>query len=137
MLGEIRREVTESLFSYQSEPQQVQQSYAGPQMLGMQEARLTQTLPMDNVVDDGVQLDKDAEGDEEDEPVVISRAATFGAPAPVTQTSAPNSPVASPVGPRPKGALGGAKVGRNDPCPCGSGKKYKKCCLPKEQGVTV
>jgi preprotein translocase subunit SecA len=23
---------------------------------------------------------------------------------------------------------GAAKVGRNDPCPCGSGKKYKKCC---------
>ncbi|MEA3344402.1 MAG: SEC-C metal-binding domain-containing protein, partial [Patescibacteria group bacterium] len=23
------------------------------------------------------------------------------------------------------------KVGRNDPCPCGSGKKYKKCCSPK------
>lgn len=23
---------------------------------------------------------------------------------------------------------GGAKVGRNDPCPCGSGKKYKNCC---------
>ncbi len=22
----------------------------------------------------------------------------------------------------------GSKVGRNDPCPCGSGKKYKKCC---------
>ncbi len=21
------------------------------------------------------------------------------------------------------------KVGRNDPCPCGSGKKYEKCCL--------
>ncbi|CDR34047.1 Conserved hypothetical protein [Criblamydia sequanensis CRIB-18] len=21
------------------------------------------------------------------------------------------------------------KVGRNDPCPCGSGKKYKQCCL--------
>ena len=21
-----------------------------------------------------------------------------------------------------------AKIGRNDPCPCGSGKKYKKCC---------
>lgn len=20
------------------------------------------------------------------------------------------------------------KVGRNDPCPCGSGRKYKKCC---------
>jgi len=25
----------------------------------------------------------------------------------------------------------GAKVGRNDPCPCGSGKKYKKCCYLK------
>ena len=24
-----------------------------------------------------------------------------------------------------------AKVGRNDPCPCGSGKKYKQCCLNK------
>ena len=23
------------------------------------------------------------------------------------------------------------KVGRNDPCPCGSGKKFKKCCLNK------
>jgi uncharacterized protein YecA (UPF0149 family) len=23
---------------------------------------------------------------------------------------------------------GTAKIGRNDPCPCGSGKKYKKCC---------
>jgi len=28
--------------------------------------------------------------------------------------------------------LGSAhKVGRNDPCPCGSGKKYKKCCMEK------
>jgi len=26
-----------------------------------------------------------------------------------------------------------AKPARNDPCPCGSGKKYKKCCLPKDQ----
>ena len=25
-----------------------------------------------------------------------------------------------------------AKVGRNDPCPCGSGKKYKNCCLDKD-----
>ena len=24
--------------------------------------------------------------------------------------------------------IDGKKVGRNDPCPCGSGKKYKKCC---------
>ena len=25
------------------------------------------------------------------------------------------------------------KAGRNDPCPCGSGKKYKKCCLKKDE----
>lgn len=26
-----------------------------------------------------------------------------------------------------------AKVGRNQPCPCGSGKKYKRCCQAKDQ----
>jgi preprotein translocase subunit SecA len=37
-----------------------------------------------------------------------------------------------PSGPRPEPrAADGQKVGRNDPCPCGSGKKYKKCCLLK------
>lgn len=25
------------------------------------------------------------------------------------------------------------KVGRNDPCPCGSGKKYKQCCMSKDK----
>ena len=29
-----------------------------------------------------------------------------------------------------------SKVGRNDPCPCGSGLKYKKCCLGKDDGQT-
>ena len=28
-----------------------------------------------------------------------------------------------------------AKIKRNDPCPCGSGKKYKKCCLGKPEVV--
>jgi len=27
-----------------------------------------------------------------------------------------------------KEATGSCKIGRNDPCPCGSGKKYKHCC---------
>lgn len=26
------------------------------------------------------------------------------------------------------------KVGRNDPCPCGSGKKFKKCCGKQQKG---
>ncbi len=33
----------------------------------------------------------------------------------------PRAPALTPV-------RSGPKVGRNDPCPCGSGKKYKKCC---------
>ena len=29
---------------------------------------------------------------------------------------------------KPPKPITSEKVGRNDPCPCGSGKKYKKCC---------
>jgi hypothetical protein len=29
---------------------------------------------------------------------------------------------------RPAAPAPAAKVGRNDPCPCGSGEKYKRCC---------
>ena len=25
-----------------------------------------------------------------------------------------------------------ARIGRNQPCPCGSGRKYKRCCLQKD-----
>src|SRR6476619_6602296 len=28
-----------------------------------------------------------------------------------------------------------SKVGRNDPCPCGSGKKHKHCCLDNDEAV--
>ena len=37
----------------------------------------------------------------------------------------------SPIMARPKEPVthSGPQTGRNDPCPCGSGKKYKKCCL--------
>lgn len=28
-------------------------------------------------------------------------------------------------------------VGRNDPCPCGSGRKYKKCCLPRQEVISL
>jgi preprotein translocase subunit SecA len=52
-----------------------------------------------------------------------------GRPAAATADRQPSpAPGGEPVGkPRPvKRQL--PKVGRNDPCPCGSGKKYKKCC---------
>jgi preprotein translocase subunit SecA len=38
---------------------------------------------------------------------------------------------AEPARARATPRVAGQKVGRNDPCPCGSGKKYKKCCLLK------
>jgi len=30
-----------------------------------------------------------------------------------------------------------AKRGRNDPCPCGSGQKYKRCCLPRDEAAAA
>jgi uncharacterized protein len=42
----------------------------------------------------------------------------------------PTAPVQVPV--RAKESQASPKRGRNDPCPCGSGRKYKKCCLGKE-----
>lgn len=36
--------------------------------------------------------------------------------------------IAKSLGPRVDPVRNESKVGRNDPCPCGSGKKYKKCC---------
>ena len=59
-----------------------------------------------------------------------------GRPAPsnraATRATMKGSPMAAAAGrraPEPVGAGvgGGRKVGRNDPCPCGSGKKYKRC----------
>jgi preprotein translocase subunit SecA len=55
--------------------------------------------------------------------------ATAPAPAP------PKPPAAAATGSQPAPAAanlppGGKKPGRNDPCPCGSGLKYKKCCFP-------
>jgi tetratricopeptide (TPR) repeat protein len=30
-----------------------------------------------------------------------------------------------------------AKIGRNDPCPCGSGQKYKRCCGPRDDAAAA
>jgi len=50
--------------------------------------------------------------------------------APQTQVPAPTPAQALAGGGKSKKRLkvGGKKIGRNDPCPCGSGKKYKHCC---------
>jgi len=54
----------------------------------------------------------------------------------ITKQEAPQaapSPMAKAAGDRgniskQRQKVGGKKIGRNDPCPCGSGKKYKHCC---------
>ncbi len=56
------------------------------------------------------------------------------APRPAPRQPAPAREVVLSRGPAERPAerpRSGQKVGRNDPCPCGSGKKYKKCCLAK------
>jgi preprotein translocase subunit SecA len=46
---------------------------------------------------------------------------------------APAQQPARPAAVAPMRAM--PRVGRNDPCPCGSGKKYKKCHMPSDEGV--
>jgi len=41
----------------------------------------------------------------------------------IARQASPAAPMRTPAG---------EKVGRNEPCPCGSGKKYKKCCYLKQ-----
>jgi preprotein translocase subunit SecA len=70
-------------------------------------------------------------------PVMTARADTHesrGAVAGDPLAARGSAPSAAPVR-RPAAALRtptGDKIGRNDPCPCGSGKKYKKCCYLKQ-----
>jgi len=56
-----------------------------------------------------------------------------GAPLPVTGGAPGPARLPGPAAPRPATPrmVAGHKVGRNEACPCGSGKKYKKCCLLK------
>ena len=50
------------------------------------------------------------------------------------QTAKPTEARMAGDGPRqPRRVKPSEKIGRNDPCPCGSGKKYKNCCMLKEQ----
>ncbi|KPK70381.1 hypothetical protein AMJ87_08875, partial [candidate division WOR_3 bacterium SM23_60] len=47
-------------------------------------------------------------------------------PSAIAQPAAQPAAQGAPAARRP--VVAGKKIGRNDPCPCGSGKKYKKCC---------
>ncbi len=66
-----------------------------------------------------------------------AEAEAFGG-APAEAGPGPQSPAAAPA-PRPMASAPPQRAlpraGRNDPCPCGSGKKYKKCHMPQDEGV--
>ena len=69
-------------------------------------------------------------GDEEDVEIALGLRDYRSTPAPVYQIMPPGWLAPSDADRRDNRALPQhSKVGRNDPCPCGSGKKYKKCCL--------
>ena len=67
-----------------------------------------------------VMLEK--EGEKKPQPTAVEAALKREQVAKPTQTSGDGTDTAN------KTVRKGKKVGRNDPCPCGSGKKYKKCC---------
>lgn len=61
-------------------------------------------------------------GEEKKQPNAVEVALKREQVAKPTQTSSDGTDTAN------KTVRKGKKIGRNDPCPCGSGKKYKKCC---------
>lgn len=78
-------------------------------------------------------VDISVSGDVEDAEIALGVRKARSTPAPryaALPIGSTRRPGAEGV-PSPAGMpLRSVKVGRNDPCPCGSGKKYKKCCLP-------
>ena len=52
---------------------------------------------------------------------------------PVRREMRAQRPGAEPQRAGPSRGTTAGQVGRNDPCPCGSGRKYKNCCMRKEQ----
>jgi preprotein translocase subunit SecA len=55
---------------------------------------------------------------------IVKQGAKQPAPSPMAQVAAGQTGSSKKQRPR----VAGRKVGRNEPCPCGSGKKYKHCC---------
>ena len=51
-----------------------------------------------------------------------------GSPGRAAPAAAPASPMQTVVGNGRSGVPAGVKIGRNQPCPCNSGRKYKRCC---------
>ena len=70
---------------------------------------------------------------------VHADASTASLPSPAASENDPSQPGASASGDTKAEPIrnAGQKVGRNDPCPCGSGKKFKNCCARSGGGTPV
>ena len=58
-------------------------------------------------------------------------------PAPAPKPAAPPKPRRPAKGEEARLAAEQAGIGRNDPCPCGSGKKFKKCCFQTDSSASA
>jgi preprotein translocase subunit SecA len=112
MMNEVREEFVQRFFRVQLQPQAVQE--------------VLETAP--RMPRQMVAQHAEAEA--------FGGAAPAGAPEPAEPGAHPASrqqPAAHAAHAAP--VRTGPRVGRNDPCPCGSGKKYKKCHMPIDEGV--
>ena len=87
---------------------------------------------------------KEEEAEEVEIPEVSKKAAkrlvetgSLTPPTPAPKPAAPPKPRRPAKGEEARLAGIEAGLGRNDPCPCGSGKKFKKCCFKTDSGASA
>ncbi len=105
-----------------------------PALAGFAIAALIDALAIDSmaVIRDAFQrdaVDISICGDLEDVEIDMGLRETRSTPKPRYQDMYPDYAPPDDEPPPPTFVRDGPKIGRNDPCLCGSGKKYKKCCL--------
>ncbi|HUU54769.1 MAG TPA: preprotein translocase subunit SecA [Armatimonadota bacterium] len=106
LLATIREDIIRYLFRVEIEPQETEEERRARIGLG----RGPQGRPVEAAEQEGM-------------------AAAAGAATPAARAGTALKAPPSREAPRRRAAQrAGPKVGRNDPCPCGSGRKYKKCC---------
>ncbi len=106
LLATIREDIIRYLFRVEIEPQETEEERRARIGLGQG----PQGRPVEAEEQDGIAA--------AEVPAAAARPAGTAVKAPARQ-EVPRRQAARRTGP---------KVGRNDPCPCGSGRKYKKCC---------
>ncbi|OFZ81151.1 MAG: preprotein translocase subunit SecA [Bdellovibrionales bacterium RIFOXYD1_FULL_55_31] len=128
MMNQITGDVVRKLFAVQMAPAEAELE---------EEFDLSSPSMQYNLSDDGTLIPQaPAPRAQQPQPASLPFAMPNRAPRQMTMTRGPiggglaggAQPNQMSAAPQPVGVVGGVdKVGRNEPCPCGSGKKYKKC----------